>query len=84
MTTARYQEYLELFSYFGRDGLPRLNLVQFRALDAEFDQLLAAPRPLDPALIARVGELKALLLRDRPKLAELTRSRCATGQGRKK
>ena len=71
VVATEYQEYLELFQYFGRGGLKRLDRSTFDQLNAEFNALLARPRPLDDGDIARVGELKALLLRDRPRLSAL-------------
>jgi hypothetical protein len=69
--SAAYQEYLELFEYFGRGGMVRLGRAEFEALAAEFDRLVALQRPLTREQIGRVAQLKALLLRDRPKLREL-------------
>jgi len=69
--TAAFQEYLELYSYFGRGGLPKLSRDEFTEYAAEFEQLVAAPRPLADEKISRVAQLKSLLLRDRPHLSEL-------------
>ena len=73
--SAGYQEYLELFEYFGRGGMVRLRRAEFEALAEEFDRLIELERPLAREQIARVAELKALLLRDRPKLQDLAAPR---------
>jgi len=66
-----YREYLELFDYFGRGGLPRLQREEYDRLAQEFEALIALDRPLTDEQIRRVAQLKAVLLRDRPKLSEL-------------
>ena len=61
-----YVEYLELFEYFGRQGLPRLTREQFTRLDAEFAELVARIKTLSAEDRARLNDLKAVLLRDKP------------------
>ena len=65
-----YQEYLELFEYFGRGGLPKLDMAEFTKLAEEFDEMVAQDA-IEPEQIARLVELKELLLRDRPRLAQI-------------
>lgn len=66
-----YREYLELFTYFGRGGSPRLQRDEFEALSREFADLLAHRPNLSPEQTQRVIELRELLLSDRPRLKEL-------------
>jgi hypothetical protein len=61
-----YHEYLELFEYFGRQGLPRLGREEFERLDAEFVALAARLDGLSSEERARLADLKAVLLRDKP------------------
>lgn len=61
-----YREYLDLFEYFGRGGLPRLTRAEFDALDVEWRALAPRAKHFDEGERARLAELKALLLRDRP------------------
>ncbi len=62
----RYHEYLELYAYFARSGEARLTAAEFDAADREFSALAARHPKLDAAERARLGELKALLYRDKP------------------
>ncbi len=73
MAGKAFREYLELFEYFGRGGLPKLNGEEFDALDREFNQLLAIEEPWHIDQARRVMELKALLLCDRPLKREIIR-----------
>lgn len=66
-----YQEYLELFEYFGRGGMVRLRRVEFEALTAEIEALLALKRALTRAEAGRYLELQQLLFRERPRLSQL-------------
>ena len=73
-----FQEYVELFEYFGRGGAVRLNREQFEVLDREFQGLVAELSAIEAGSTAagtadeqrarrrRLVELKQLLLRDRP------------------
>lgn len=61
-----YVEYLELFEYFGRQGLPRLSREEFTRLDAEYVELVARLRTLDADERQRLADLKTVLLRDKP------------------
>jgi hypothetical protein len=67
-----FQDYVELFEYFGRGGAVKLSREQFEGLDREFQTLVGelAGGGLDPdqqrAKRRRLGELKQLLFRDRP------------------
>lgn len=69
-----FQEYRELYDYFGRGGLPRLSAGEFEVLHREFRQLLERLDELTDEETVRVMELKALLLRDRPRDAEILRA----------
>lgn len=66
-----FHEYLELYDYFGRSGLPRLGPEEFEQLHQEFQQLVARIDELCADEIVRVIELKGVLLRDRPRDEEL-------------
>jgi hypothetical protein len=61
-----YVEYLELFEYFGRQGLPRLSRAEFERLDAEYVELVARLRTLDAEERQKLADLKTVLLRDKP------------------
>jgi hypothetical protein len=69
--TMAYQEYLELFDYFGRDGLPRLTVEEFAEYDRELTQLVARAHDLEAADAQRFLALQQLLLRERPTLKSL-------------
>ncbi|MCA9669645.1 MAG: hypothetical protein KC503_28815 [Myxococcales bacterium] len=76
-----FHEYLELYSYFGRSDMPRLTRDQYHALDAEFVRLCALERPLSAEDIRQVAQLKTLLFRDRPRLADLRKKRPGRERG---
>ena len=61
-----YVEYLELFEYFGRQGLPRLTREEFERLDAEYVELVGRLRTLDAEERQKLADLKTVLLRDKP------------------
>ena len=61
-----YHEYLELHAYFARAGEQRLSRSEFEAADEEFKALAADLAGLDGAKRARLGELKAILFREKP------------------
>jgi len=61
-----YLEYLELHSYFARPGEPKLSRAEFDALVAEYAQLAAKHPALSADERARLGDLKAVLFRDKP------------------
>ena len=73
-----FQEYVELFEYFGRGGAVRLNREQFEVLDREFQGLVGELEAIaagsstggtpdeQRARKRRLALLKQLLLRDRP------------------
>jgi hypothetical protein len=61
-----YHEYLELHGYFARPGEPKLAQPEFAKLAEEFRALAARHPKLEAAERARLGQLKALLHRDRP------------------
>ncbi len=71
MTMPAFQEYLELHSYFGRDGLPRLDLAAFKRFDVEIAALVAKAPALDAEDVKRYVALQTLLLRERPKVKTL-------------
>ncbi len=73
--TRAYQEYLELFDYFGRDGLPRLSLEEFARYDGELGQLIDQAPDLQAEDAQRFLALQQLLLRERPKLQSLVARR---------
>ena len=76
MVSSSYQEYLELFGYFGRDGLPRLDAEAFASYTAELDGLIAKAPDLEVDEVQRVAALQQLLFRERPTLKQLlSRSR---------
>jgi hypothetical protein len=62
----QYHEYLELHGYFARAGQPKLSRLEYDRADAEFTALTARLSTLAESECARVGELKALLFRDKP------------------
>ena len=66
-----YREYLELYSYFGRGGLVRLDRATFESLSAELASLVALAPNLDVSQVRRVIELKRLLIRDLPRIEKL-------------
>ena len=61
-----YHEYLELHGYFALPGMPRLSRADFDVADAEFRALAVRHRELAGDEKARLGELKAILFRDKP------------------
>jgi hypothetical protein len=61
-----YHEYLELHGYFARPGQPKLSREDYDAADREFVGLAARHPSLSAEDRARLGELKALLFRDKP------------------
>jgi len=61
-----YVEYLELFEYFGRQGLPRLSREEFTRLDAEYVELVGRIKTLGAEERQRLTDLKTVLLRDKP------------------
>jgi hypothetical protein len=61
-----YREYLELFEYFGRQGMNRLTPEEFQSLDNEFADLVGRLAILGPGERERLAEIKAQLLRDKP------------------
>lgn len=69
--TRAYQEYLELFDYFGRDGLPRLSAEEFAQYDGELAQLIEQAPGLEATDVQRFVALQQLLLRERPKIQSL-------------
>ncbi|MCC6749499.1 MAG: hypothetical protein IT371_17675 [Deltaproteobacteria bacterium] len=69
-----YQEYLELFDYFGRGGMVRLDRVAFEACDGEFTALVERLGRLEETEMARLVVLKTVLFRDRPTLAQIRRT----------
>ena len=66
MSEKGFHEYLELCGYFTAQGSPRLTRAEYEALDKEFIALAARVKTLDRDERARLNELKAALLRDRP------------------
>lgn len=65
-----YQEYLELYGYFGRD-LPRLTPEEFSELDAQLVALIEKAPELEREEVERLLGLQALLFRERPKIETL-------------
>lgn len=65
-----YQEYLELYGYFGRD-LPRLTPAEFCELDAQLVALIDKAPELEGEEVERLLGLQALLFRERPKIETL-------------
>jgi hypothetical protein len=61
-----YHEYLELYAYFARGGMPRLSSAEFEAAAAEWKALAAKHPRLEKEERERLGLLKALLFRDKP------------------
>ena len=61
-----YVEYLELFEYFGRQGLPRLTREEFTRLDAEYVELVGRIKTLTAEERQRLADIKTVLLRDKP------------------
>jgi hypothetical protein len=61
---ARYLDYRELFSYFGRKGMVMLTAAQFGEADAAHAALVAKGEERDDEEEARLVELDKLLLRD--------------------
>ena len=61
-----YHEYLELHSYFARQGEPKLSRADFDALHAEYVALATKHPALTSDERARLSELKAALFRDKP------------------
>lgn len=66
-----YHEYVELFEYFGRGGMVRLERNEFDQLSAEWNLLMAKRPKLDDDDLERVSELRKLLFRDRPTMETL-------------
>jgi hypothetical protein len=66
MSMKGYHEYLELHSYFARNGEQRLTSVEFESADLELRELAARRIELADAERGRLGELMALLHRDKP------------------
>ncbi|MBW2731641.1 MAG: hypothetical protein JRH20_04565 [Deltaproteobacteria bacterium] len=73
--SSAFHEYLELYQYFGRGGFPRLDKVQFEAILAEFEALVARAPDLSTEELEHTLGLRDLLLRERPKRTQLTRRR---------
>jgi hypothetical protein len=61
-----YHEYLELYAYFAVPGTPKLSRAEYDSLDVEFKDLAARIAKLSTEERARLGELKAVLYRDKP------------------
>jgi hypothetical protein len=61
-----YHEYLELYAYFAVPGTPKLSRAEYDTLNAEFLELAARHPKLDGNERVRLGELKAVLYRDKP------------------
>jgi hypothetical protein len=61
-----YHEYLELHGYFALPGTPRLSRAEYDSLHAEYLALAQKHPKLDGDERARLGELKAVLYRDKP------------------
>jgi hypothetical protein len=61
-----YHEYLELHGYFAQPGEPRLLRAAFDEADREYHALAARHQRRDAGERARLGELKAMLFRDKP------------------
>jgi len=61
-----YHEYLELYAYFAVPGTPKLSRADYDTLHAEYVQLASKHPNLDRDERARLGELKAVLYRDKP------------------
>ncbi len=66
MPVKGYLEYLELHSYFAQSGQPKLARPEFDALHAEFVALATKHPALTAEERRRLGELKAVLFRDKP------------------
>ncbi|MBK8480440.1 MAG: hypothetical protein IPL40_04595 [Proteobacteria bacterium] len=73
--SASFHEYLELFDYFGRGGMVRLNRGEFEARTAELEGLLRQQEPFSDEQLARLVALRAALFHERPKLEQLVRGR---------
>jgi hypothetical protein len=61
---ARFLEYRERFTYFGRGGAVRLDAAAFEAADKEHRELVAKGDARDDEEMARFEELSTLLHRD--------------------
>lgn len=61
-----YLEYLELYAYFARTGERKLSREDFDLIDAEWKELSARFDQLSKPEKARLGEVKAILYRDKP------------------
>jgi hypothetical protein len=61
-----YHEYLELYAYFALPGMPKLSRAEYDSLHAEYLALAGKHPKLSPEERARLGDLKALLYRDKP------------------
>jgi hypothetical protein len=61
-----YHEYLELYAYFAVPGTPKLSRADYDTLDAEYKALASRHDKLDGDERARLGEIKAVLYRDKP------------------
>ena len=61
-----YHEYLELYGYFALPGTPKLSRADYDSLDQEYKALACRHANLDSDERARLGELKAVLYRDKP------------------
>jgi hypothetical protein len=63
-THARFLEYREKFTYFGRGGMVRMDAATFEAADREQRELAAKGDTRDDEEEARFEELTRLLMRD--------------------
>ena len=61
-----YHEYLELYAYFAAPGTPKLSRADYDNLDQEYKELASRHAQLTSDERARLGELKAVLYRDKP------------------
>ena len=67
-----YSEYLELYEYFGREVALCLEPDEFEQLAAELATFVARRGELSAEELRRALAIRDLLLRDRPRTAELT------------